>query len=362
MASTTWPDGSPKSVDDIEYEVLGSAWAGDGILGTTADTAAVYADGTSGLAVKFRANKYGLVHGHGWASGASDITKSVTANLSGQPRIDLAVLGLDRTTWLVTEYIKAGVAGSTPSPPSLQRDSILSGTGKWEIPVARIAVASGATAIGASDVTPVATILGPAQILYVANQTALDSIPSPIHGQLAYLASAAAGDHPFLHYQTGTGWRRLDWNNAWGILGGHIYTGSGNLFYFAGSMTDTGLRTGAVPLLNGRRYAVELSAPVGYSASGSDPLVYHYFQVAKAGGATIGDAPCPPVSIYQAWLWQRTLEYVPTVDESLDFALSAFAGKVSGSATLYWAAVQRHDYNTYFRVRDLGPAGKLTVA
>ncbi len=359
MASTTWPDGSPKSVDDNEYELMASAWAGDGIFGTPADTAPVYADGTSGMAVKFRLGKSGLVHGHGWSSGASDITKTITSNSSGQPRIDLAVLGLDRSTWLVTEYVKTGVAAASPVAPALLRDAVGPGTGKWEIPIATISVASGVSAINAGDVTPIATYLGPSQILYVANTTALNAIPSPVGGQIAYLASAVTDGHPFYGYITGTGWRRLDWNNEWGLVGGKTYTGSGDLFYFSGSMADTGLRTGSVSLINGRRYAIDLSGQLGFSAT-SDAQMYLYLQLAKVAGGTVGDMPIPPFPVYQGWWLQRSWDYVPTADESVNFALSAAASTTAG--TVYNSAIRRHAYNAYFRVRDLGPASKLTAA
>lgn len=360
MVSTTWPDGTPKSVDDNEYEVFGSAWSGDGVIGLPSDTSPVFGD-SSGRVVKFRSGKRALVHGHGWASGISDITVAVTANGAGQPRVDLAVLGLDRTTWLVTEYVKAGTPAVSPTPPTLQRDALGVAPGKWEIPLATINVAAGATGINAADVTSVAAFLGPQQGLYVADATALAQLPAPGSGQLAYVASAASAGNPVYHYVGGV-WRRLDWNTSWGIIGGKRYPGTDPLAYLSGvSLADTGISTGSVSLLNGRRYTVEMSFPIGYNVSASDVVTYSVFSAVKAtGGTTVGQASLPPSQVYQAWTWQRGFDYQPTGDETVDFKLFGYVAKVSGG-TLYSAFLARSS-NTFWRVRDCGPASTVTTA
>jgi hypothetical protein len=86
------------------------------------------------------------------------MTVAIAANASGQPRIDLAVLRLDRSTWTVTFQIIQGTPAASPAVPSYtQTDST---TGVWEIPLARIAVANGASTIAAGDVTNLAYHIG----------------------------------------------------------------------------------------------------------------------------------------------------------------------------------------------------------
>lgn len=364
MASTNWPDGSPKSVDDNEYEMLGSAWSPDGVLGTSADSTPVFGDST-GRQVKFRAGKRAVVHGHGWAAGASDITVAVAANSSGQPRIDLAVLGLDRTTWLVTEYVKQGTPGASPVAPTPQRDGLGVSPGKWELPLARIAVANGAATISAADVTSVAPFLGPQQMLYVASKTVLDTLPGVSAGQLAHVADQITSGDPVYQY-TGSLWRRQDWNNSWGLVGGTKYMPTGPLgpneyyAYAYGAATDTGIRSGTVSLLAGRRYGIEFSSTIGFSATG-DAEAYIAFDVLKVGGASVLANPFPlnQHPCWGTWLQQWTVDYQPTTDESVNFALQATAVKSTGT-TLNWAGFARGT-GAFFRVRDNGPSGIIAA-
>lgn len=249
MASSTWPDGSPRTVDDNEYEILGSAWSTDGIVGSPADTPVVYAD-SSGMQVKIRSGKYGVLHGKGWYSGSSDITKSISANASGQPRVDLVVLGLDRSTQLVTEYVKTGTPGSSPVPPALQRDAAgAGGTGKWEIPLARIAVASGAATISAGNVTVVVPWVGQGHLI-APDRESLDRIWTPTPG-----TTAVVGSDLYL-YTAANGWRTASWNTSWGLIGGIEYTPSGAALAAGVGSSEAllNLSTGAVTTVTGRRY------------------------------------------------------------------------------------------------------------
>lgn len=161
MAETTWPDPSttpPRQVTDIQYEKL-LQFLGDGLWGSPL-TPAVVGD-SSGRQVKIKANTRALIKGHIYDSGTTDVVKSIAANTSGQTRLDLIVLQLDRATWRVTSQIKQGTPGAT-TPPSLQRDAddAGAGTGKFEVPVALVTVLNNAGTIAAGDVRPVAYYIG----------------------------------------------------------------------------------------------------------------------------------------------------------------------------------------------------------
>ncbi len=357
MAESSWPTiAGGRAVNDVQWELMSAGFSTDGIIGSPADTPVIYADST-GMQVKVRANRYGLVKGHGWTSGTSEYTKAVTANASGQTRIDLVVLRLNRTDQTTTVQVKAGTAGSGV-PPTPTQDASSGGTGTYEVPLARVTVASGVSTITAANVTPVTPFIGRDQILYVADTTTMNALPSPYDGQIVYVASMATLGFPLYRY-TGSVWRRLDWYSSWGIIAGTRYPGSGDVAYAYTGGGDTGIRTGNAALLNGRRYQIELSFPFGWSATG-DVWASIVFDVVKdAGDVSIGTyTDMPPNPVNTTWTQQVIFDYQPTSDETVNFQLNSFAWKVSGS-TLNWASFKRGN-NSYFRVRDNGPSSTMT--
>lgn len=151
MAQSSWPSpDNSRVVDDLSYEKLVAGQYVDGQLGSPSDTPLVYAD-SSGRQVFLRSGRYAVLRGHGWTSGATDVTLAVGANTSGSTRIDLVVLGLNRSTWNVTAYVKAGTAGSGV-PPALQIDT--GSTGIFEIPLAEVTVPNSATVTTAAQIKP----------------------------------------------------------------------------------------------------------------------------------------------------------------------------------------------------------------
>lgn len=150
MAESSWPDpATSRVVNDLQYERLVALQHVDGLLGTPSDQELVFADG-SALAVFVRPSRYAQLRGHGWTSGTTQLTKAIGANSSGQTRTDLVVLGLNRSTWAVTSYVKAGTPGA--GAPALQRDG--GDTGIFEIPLAEVTVVNNATVITAGNVIP----------------------------------------------------------------------------------------------------------------------------------------------------------------------------------------------------------------
>ena len=92
MSESSWPFDSG-SVTETTWSRMARVWGGTGVVGYAAGTSAqVYGD-SSGLQVKIRAG-WAQLRGHHWHSDA-EVTKSIGANSSGNPRIDRIVPRLD---------------------------------------------------------------------------------------------------------------------------------------------------------------------------------------------------------------------------------------------------------------------------
>jgi hypothetical protein len=347
VASSTWPDGSPRTVDDNEYEILGSAWSTDGIVGSPADTVVVYAD-SSGMQVKIRSGKYAVVHGKGWYSGSSDITKAISSNGSGQPRIDLVVLGLDRSTQLVTEYVKTGTPSSAPQPPALQRDAVGGGTGKWEIPVARVAVPAGAATISAGNVTTVAPWIGTGPLI-LPDVASLDRVWTPTPG-----TTAIVGGDMYL-YTAANGWRSANWNTAWGLIGGFEYAQSGAALAAGVGSGETllNLSTGPVTVTTGRRYQIVAHFRHQHTASGT---AVFFLKENSTGGTQRG---CYVESgIVGAVGYERHVfgEWSETAGSARTFLLTGYVA--GGLMTTYRTGASGEP--AFFVVHDMGPGNNIT--
>lgn len=349
MASSTWPDGSPRSVDDNEYEILGSAWSTDGVVGSPADTSVVYGD-ASGMQVKVRSGKYAVVHGKGWYSGTSDITKAISANGTGQPRVDLVVLGLDRSTQLVTEYVKAGTAGANPQPPALQRDAAGAGSGKWEIPLARVAVASGAATISSGNVTVVAPWIGTGSLL-MPDVASLDRIWTPTPG-----TTAVVGSDMYL-YTSGNGWRRAHWNAAWGVIGGKDYYGNGSVTAAGVTTVEVPLNldSGAVTTMTGRRYQVR--AHFRHSHNASNTIAVFNIRENSGTGPVRAVYVAGPLNLgvgYQRWVFG---EFSETSGSTRTFILTG----LNYTGTMDVSRSSQVTAQTCVEVVDMGPSAGLTA-
>lgn len=155
MAQKSRPDpagGNVVSAD--EYESISLAFAEDGVVGTPADSAVVYADST-GRQVKVRAGKTANVRGYQWFSDLTtdEVVGGLPANTSGLPRIDRLVLRLDRSARTVRVVHLAGTPASTPVAPSLTQNTSTS-TGVFDFPLVRWTAINGYTTIAAADIVP----------------------------------------------------------------------------------------------------------------------------------------------------------------------------------------------------------------
>lgn len=80
----------------------------------------------------------------------ADLSLSVGANSSGNPRIDSVILRKDYAAQTIRAVIKQGTPAGSPVPPTLTQSA---GT-TWEIALADIAVANGFATIAQSDILP----------------------------------------------------------------------------------------------------------------------------------------------------------------------------------------------------------------
>lgn len=92
-----------------------------------------------------------LVDGVAYMNDA-DVTFTIAANSSGNPRIDLIVLRRDATAQTVRLALLQGTPAASPGLPTLTHNSSI-----YEVPVAEIAVANGFTTITQSNITPIFT-------------------------------------------------------------------------------------------------------------------------------------------------------------------------------------------------------------
>jgi hypothetical protein len=160
VGETSYPYAGGGGVTDARYESMMSLVTGNGRLAHNPSSATlsqglVYADST-GRQVKVRASQSAIVRGFKWETDSSGLLQPIDANSTGQTRLDLAVLRLNRETWDVNFRIVKGVAGTTPVPPAATQQP--GPDGVWEWPIATIRVTSSASSglpsIGLADVTP----------------------------------------------------------------------------------------------------------------------------------------------------------------------------------------------------------------
>ncbi len=190
MAESSWPSPSNgRVVDDAQYEKLGLSFGPNaGVVGDFTSPQLVYGDST-GMQVKVAADRYALVRGHEWWSGASIFTKSIGANSSGSTRTDLVVLRLSRTTWDVTCVVVAGTPGAG-APAATQNAGT---TGSWDLPLATVTVVNNASTISAANVTYVGAHLTTDGAGYrVPSVAALAYVPDKYAGMQAVLSDGTA--------------------------------------------------------------------------------------------------------------------------------------------------------------------------
>jgi hypothetical protein len=170
MAQSSWPF---ENVDTSETQF--SQWArniGEGVKQGSGDELEAYGD-SSGMNVKVGTGQ-ALVRGH-YYSNTAEVTLVVTTADATNPRIDNVVLELDPSANSIVLKVVAGTPGATPSAPAVtQTDG-----GIYQIKLAEIAVAAGATTISAGNVTDTRPMLTSAADL-AGSITALEATKAPL--------------------------------------------------------------------------------------------------------------------------------------------------------------------------------------
>ncbi len=348
MAETSWPTvAGSRVVTDDQFELMTASWSADGV-DPTVTTTSVYGD-SSGRQVKVRAAFDAIVGGHGYNSGASDTTKSIAANASGSTRYDAVVLGLDRTTWAVTSYVKTGTPGAGV-PPALQRDARGSSAGKWEIPLAQVRVLNGTATIAAGDVTDIAW--------RASGSTVLTTSTNPLQPPAADYAAMSHSDTGFDYTTVAGAWRRAPWGSAWGLQKGNQWTGSGSVYALTTSMADSGMRTGSYAFLAGRQYKIRYRGWNLFAAS-SDVWVTTYVQIRLGDGSTIiGEESWTQPYNLSPWRLVE-VQYAPGSNTTQNLQLWAQMIKSSGT-TLTSGSIQRQT-GTLFTITDDGLAAGMST-
>lgn len=187
MAETSFPVAGGAGVTEATYERLMGPITGSGryAFHPTAGqllTPLIFAD-NSGRQVKAYANQAAIVRGFRWESGTTPPVVALDANTSGNPRMDLIVLRLDRNTFTVRLAKINGTPSNNPAPPAPIQD--LGSTGRYDIPVAAVRVASSGTTglpyIQNQDVTAMDWWLAPPGAVSQTGQN-----PPAVHGALLH--------------------------------------------------------------------------------------------------------------------------------------------------------------------------------
>jgi hypothetical protein len=156
VAQQSYPNASHSGGDltATEYEKWAVPSDLTGLVGLPSDPKPVFADGTA-RAVKIRAGTQVKVRGQ-LVEATSDESIAIGNNGTGATRLDLIVAGLNRTTGVVTFYAVAGTA-SLPAPVTTDPSNT---TGKYEMPLAKVAAPTGSGNLIDSQVTTLGWCLG----------------------------------------------------------------------------------------------------------------------------------------------------------------------------------------------------------
>lgn len=133
-----------------EHERLVHPLGPSGLVGGVG-SAPVLADST-GRQVKIKAGVGALIRGTRFTN-LTETVVAVPANTSGNTRIDLLVLRLNRATYEIAPAVLSGAPGASPVPPSPVRNEPGGNPDVYDVPLCEITVTHNATTIAAGQVS-----------------------------------------------------------------------------------------------------------------------------------------------------------------------------------------------------------------
>ncbi len=192
----------------------------------------------------------------------------------------------------------------------------------------------------------------PLSIPIVSSVADLSAITHPATGSLAYNTA----DDGIYRYNGG--WRRVDWTQKWGLLGGRHYTANGGTLALGigGTEASTNQETGNVPVIAGRRYKISARIRFNISNTGSHAIfniregaggISHGYYIHRNCIGAIGD------------MFVMDAEYDETANSTKNFTVTAAVFQSTGLINIVRSA--NAGMETYVVVHDKGPALGTTV-
>ncbi|WP_326554680.1 hypothetical protein [Micromonospora sp. NBC_01813] len=206
MAITAFPFDTQDTSESDYSRLMGEA-VDDGIVGSQG-TAGFQVSAGAGMTIVAAAGSAVLRGFMGYTTGTEGPVQLSNGD-SSYPRIDRAVLRLDRTNNNVIFTVKQGAAAQTPAPPSLTQTD----TGIHEIPLARLEIPSGAGTVLSSYIVDERQFVGSTTGAW----TTTGRPASPRKGKLGFNVTRGAWE-----YHNGSTWVDLlpstvpnatKWNN-----------------------------------------------------------------------------------------------------------------------------------------------------
>lgn len=186
----------------------------------------------------------------------------------------------------------------------------------------------------------------------VSSTSDLSAITNPATGATAF---NTADDAVYRYNST---WRRADWDRAWGIIGGKVYSSTtGNLAAGVTSEVGINMDTGSISTLANRRYRIYAKLISSVTTTGANLLIL--IRDNTSGGTERGRWFSPNMNTGISYTYPVVLaEWSEASDATRTYVVTGRVWTGGGSTTF-----ARNDGGNYALVcvEDLGPSSKLTV-
>lgn len=193
MAITAFPFDTQDTSESDFSRLMGEA-VDDGIVGSQGSTG-FQVSASTGMTIVAAAGTAALRGFMGYTTGTEG-PAGVSNGDATNPRIDLAILRLDRNNNNMTFTVKQGTPAASPSAPALTQTD----TGVYEIALAQLAIPAGAGTMLASYITDVRQFIGST----VSAWTTAQRPPTPRKGKLGWNVSLSKWE-----FWNGTAWTDL---------------------------------------------------------------------------------------------------------------------------------------------------------